>query len=200
MNNFKITQDFENYKKLFLEENSKINLISKNDEQYLYEKHIYDSLAIKLFFDKQTALAATLLDIGTGGGFPAIPIAIEYPQIKVSAIDSITKKINSLKRLTDRLNLTNVELINDRVENLKGRKFDIITSRAVGKIDLILNYSNSLINSNGHIVLYKSKTAHEELENAKPLMNRLNLKLEDIIEYSLPTEENYIRYLVIIKK
>ena len=87
-----ITHDFTDYKKCFLEENSKHNLISKNDEKVLYEKHIYDSLSIKFFFDKYKIEKAKILDIGCGGGFPCLPIAIEYPNMKITGIDSIRKK------------------------------------------------------------------------------------------------------------
>lgn len=82
---------YNKYIEIFLEENSKVNLISKNDEKFLWEKHIYDSLAVSVFFDKY-GTPKTLLDIGTGGGFPSVPIALTYPQIKVTAVDSIAKK------------------------------------------------------------------------------------------------------------
>ena len=83
---------FSEYIKAFLEQNSKLNLISKNDEKLLWEKHIFDSLAIEKFFEKYNTAPKTLLDFGTGGGFPAIPIALAYPEIEVTAMDSIGKK------------------------------------------------------------------------------------------------------------
>ena len=78
-NNFTINSNFEEYKNAFLEENAKHNLISKNDEKVLFEKHIYDSLSINLFFEKYNIEKANILDIGCGGGFPCLPIAIEHP-------------------------------------------------------------------------------------------------------------------------
>ena len=120
----KIKSDFTNYKLAFLEENSKHNLISKNDERYLYEKHIYDSLSIKLFFEKYDIKRARILDIGCGGGFPCVPLAIEFSEMKIVGIDSIRKKINSVQSISEKLNLKNLELICDRAENLKGEKFD----------------------------------------------------------------------------
>ena len=93
---------YEDYIKIFLEENSKVNLISKNDEKYLWEKHIYDSLAIKLFFEKYK-LPKNLLDIGTGGGFPSVPVALTYPQIRVTGIDSIAKKIRAVNSIKEKL-------------------------------------------------------------------------------------------------
>ena len=100
-------QLINNYKKLFLEKNSILNLISKNDEKYLDEKHIFDSLSIKYFFEKYPNLYQRMLDIGTGGGFPALPIAIEYPNISVTGIDSIAKKINAISDIAENLQLKN---------------------------------------------------------------------------------------------
>ena len=129
-NRFKICANFEGYKKVFLEENAKLNLISKNDEKVLFEKHIYDSLAIKLFFEKYKISKANLLDIGCGGGFPSVPIAIEFPDINVVGIDSIRKKINSINTIKEALTLNNLSTICDRVENIGNMRFDIITDKA----------------------------------------------------------------------
>lgn len=158
MNKFTIQKDFTDYKKAFLEENSRINLMSKNDEKVLYEKHIYDSLAIKLLFDKLDTLPTTILDIGTGGGFPSIPIAIEYPEISVTGIDSIQKKINAITNIAKNLNLKNIKFIRDRVENLNGQEFDIITSRAVAQTSQLIEYAYPLLKKGGYLVLYKSKS------------------------------------------
>lgn len=87
------TKTFQKFQEIFLEKNKFLNLISKKDAKYLWEKHIQDSLAIKLFFDRHKKNYKNLLDIGTGGGFPSLPIAIAYPNIQVVGIDSIRKKI-----------------------------------------------------------------------------------------------------------
>ena len=195
-----IKSDFKDYKQAFLEENAKHNLISKNDEKFLYEKHIYDSLSIKLFFEKYNITNAQVLDIGCGGGFPCLPVAIEFPDIKITGIDSIRKKINSVQEIKEKLNLNNLELICDRVENLKNKKFDIVVSRAVADMAKISDYALPLLKQNGYFVAYKSKKALEELENAKPILKKHNAKLIDIIEYTLPLEEVYERNLVCIKK
>lgn len=200
MNKFEIKNDFNEYKKAFLEENSKINLMSKNDEKVLYEKHIYDSLAIKLLFDKLDTLPNTILDIGTGGGFPSIPIAIEYPEISVTGIDSIQKKVNAITNIAQKLELKNIKFIRDRVENLKGKEFDMITSRAVAQTSQLIEYAYPLLKKGGYLVLYKSKTVNEEIETAKPLIRKLHLKISDVIEYSLPLEDNFNRCLLVLQK
>ena len=199
-NNMIINTDFTQYKELFLEENSKHNLISKNDEKFLWEKHIYDSLSIKLFFEKYNIKNAEILDIGCGGGFPCLPMAIEFPNIKITGIDSIRKKIASVENIAQKLNLKNINLIADRVENLKNRKFDIVVRRAVADMSKISQYALPLIKKNGYFVAYKSKKALEELDNAKIIIKNLGGEVIDIIEYTLPLEEVYERNLVCIKK
>ena len=198
-NKFDITADFNEYKKAFLEENAKLNLISKNDEKVLFEKHIYDSLAIKLFFDKYKITKVNLLDIGCGGGFPCVPIAIEYPEISVIGIDSIRKKINSINTIKETLKLNNLSTICDRVENIGNKRFDIITSRAVADLAKISEYALPLLKKGGYFVAYKSKKALEELEGAKKVLKKFNADVVDIINYTLPLEEVYERNLIIIR-
>ncbi len=201
MDKFDIKSDFTKYKQLFLEENSKHNLISKNDEKFLYEKHIYDSLAIKLFFEKYGKKDnSTLLDIGTGGGFPSIPIAIEFGDIKVTGLDSIRKKINSINVIKNKLKLENLDTICARAETLKDKKYDIITSRAVAKLAEISKYAIPLLKNDGYFLAYKSKKAKEEIEEAKFKIKQCRAEIIDIIEYTLPTEEVYERNLIVIKK
>lgn len=196
----KINSNFIDYKQAFLEENSKHNLISKNDEKLLYEKHIYDSLSIKLFFEKYNIKKAQILDIGCGGGFPCLPVAIECPDLNIIGIDSIKKKINSVQIIANKLDLKNLELICDRVENLKNKQFDIIISRAVADMAKISEYALPLLKKGGYFVAYKSKKALEELEGAKSVLKKYNAKVIDIIEYTLPLEEIYERNLVCVKK
>lgn len=191
---------YEEYMKIFLEENSKVNLISKNDEKYLWEKHVFDSLAIENFFEKfDTSKIKTVLDIGTGGGFPSIPIAITYPHLKVTALDSIAKKIRSVQTIKDKLNIENLEPICTRVENLDA-KFDMITSRAVSSLKNICEYALPKLKKGGYFVAYKSRKTPQEIEEANSILKKYNSKIVDIIEYSLPLEENHERNLIVILK
>ena len=191
---------YQEYMKIFLEENSKVNLISKNDEKYLWEKHVFDSLAIENFFEKfDTSKIKTILDIGTGGGFPSIPIAITYPHLKVTALDSIAKKILAVQTIKDKLNIENLEPICTRVENLDA-KFDMITSRAVSSLKNICEYALPKLKKGGYFVAYKSRKTPQEIEEANSILKKYNSKIVDIIEYSLPLEENHERNLIVILK
>jgi len=189
---------YKDYIECFLEENSKVNLISKNEEKYLWEKHIYDSLAISLFLGKYNPKAETLLDIGTGGGFPAVPLALTYPELKVTAVDSIAKKIRAVDAIKHKLNIRNLETVCTRIENLDG-KFDIVTSRAVSSLKTICEYAFPKLNKNGYFVAYKSKKYKEEIEEAAGVLKKHKFEVVDVIEYELPVEEKHVRNLIIIK-
>ncbi|MGN1152411.1 MAG: 16S rRNA (guanine(527)-N(7))-methyltransferase RsmG [Candidatus Gastranaerophilaceae bacterium] len=192
--------DFSKYMEAFLERNSVLNLISKNEEKFLYEKHIYDSLSIKLFFDKYNIVSGNLLDIGSGGGFPALPIALVYPKISVTALDSIQKKINAILAIKQELNITNLDVICDRAENLKEEKYDIITSRAVAPIEVLVKYAAPLLEPEGYFVAYKSKRSVEEIHDAELVLKKHKLKCIDMINYTLPLDEVYERKLLIFKR
>lgn len=189
--------DFEDYMKVFLEQNSKLNLISKNDEKFLWEKHIFDSLAISKVFEKFPK-GKTLLDIGTGGGFPSVPAAIVYPEIEVFALDSIRKKINAIENMKAALNLQNLHTICERAENLD-KKFDIITSRAVAPLKIISSYAAPLLKKSGYFIAFKSRRANEEIQEAQSVLKKFKLEIADIIEYELPLCENHTRNFIVIK-
>ena len=166
----------------------------------MYEKHIYDSLGIKLFFEKYNITSANILDIGCGGGFPCVPIAIEYPDFKITGIDSIRKKINAINEIKNILNLTNLSTICDRVENLNDKKFNIITSRAVADLKIITDYALPLLKKGGYFIAYKSRKTQEEIENAKDILTKHKAKVKEIITYTLPLEEIYERNLIVIQR
>lgn len=189
---------YTDYMKAFLEENSRVNLISKNDEKYLWEKHVYDSLAIGEFF-KKYGTCKTLLDIGTGGGFPSVPVAIAYPEIKVTALDSIAKKIRAVQAMKDKLQIENLIPICSRVENMSG-EFDVVTSRAVASLKNICEYALPKTQKGGYFVAYKSRKTPEEIEESKNVLKKYKSKIIEIIEYDLPFEEKLTRNLIIIKR
>ena len=193
---------FDKYITEFLAQNSKLNLISKNDEKFLWEKHIYDSLSLSKFFEKFNIApkGKSLIDIGTGGGFPSIPLAIAYPEMSVTALDSIRKKINAISEIKERLELTNLNPVCERAENLKGKKYDFVTSRAVAAMKILIPYAIPLMKPDGYFIAYKSLRAEEELKEAESIIKKYNIKIKDIIEYDLPLAENHTRNLIIISK
>lgn len=191
-------KDFTKYIEVFLQQNSMLNLISKNDEKLLWEKHIFDSLAIEKVFEKYPK-GKTMLDIGTGGGFPSVPVAIAYPDIEVFALDSIRKKINAIENIKSELDIKNLHPVCERAENVN-EKFDIITSRAVAPLKVISGYAAPLLENDGIFVAYKSKRIDDEINDAKSVLKKYRLAVVDIIEYKLPLEDNFIRNLTVIKR
>lgn len=199
-----LNEKFENFSQLFKIYNSHTNLISKNDEKHLFEKHIYDSLALNLFLEKYHQNEnSTILDIGTGGGFPSIPLAIYYKDLSITPLDSIAKKIGFIELIQKELRLENLTPICKRVEELATTyksSFDIVTSRAVASLNTLLEYTIPYVKVGGYFVAYKSKNADEEIANAQNAFETLNAKLIDRIEYKLPLNEYHFRELLIIKK
>ena len=198
---FKKNSNLKKFSEVFLEKNKVINLISKNDEKVLFEKHIFDSLSIEKFFEKYNVKYAgmNMLDIGTGGGFPSVPIASCYPEINVVGLDSIAKKIRAIEDFKNDLKLDNLTLINDRAENLK-TKYDIVVSRAVSRLDKVVEYAMPLLKDGGYFVCYKSKQVFDEIREAKEAIFKKKAELLEVIEYKLPLKENFERFLVVIKK
>ena len=195
---------FEAYIEYFKEYNSKINLISKNDENVIFEKHICDSLGINGFFEKYNiGERINLLDIGAGGGFPSIPLAMYYKNINVTSVDSVNKKINYIKKVATDFNLENINAMCSRIEDLDKRyknSFDIVTSRAMAELRIILEYALPYIKNGGYFVAYKSKKAEDEIKNAQNALGILGAKIIDKINYSLPIEGIDKRVLIVIKK
>lgn len=190
--------DFSGFIKLFEEYNSHTNLMSKNDVQKLAEKHIPDSLTIERFFEKY-GNPENILDIGTGGGFPSVPIAIKYPEINVCALDSISKKIKFIEIVKENLKLKNLSPICTRIEDFKEKEnFDTVTSRAVADLAVILEYSAPFVKKNGYFVAYKSKTADDELISAENAIKILGLKFVEKIDVSKSDDE--YRCLLVFKK
>lgn len=185
--------------KLFEAYNQHTNLMSKNDVLKLAEKHIPDCLAINLFFEKYF-IPQKIADIGTGGGFPAIPIAIKFPDIEVFAVDSILKKIKFIELVKQELQIKNIYPICTRIEDFPQKNtFDTIVSRALAPLNSILEYAAPFVKINGYIVAYKAKSAGEELEQAENALKVLGIKFIEKISYNLP-DDNTERCLMIFQK
>ena len=180
--------------KLLVEWNNRINLTRIIEEEDVYLKHFYDSLTLIKAID--LTKVNTLCDVGTGAGFPGIVLKIVFPNLKITLIDSLQKRVNYLNEIIKDLELTNIIAIHTRGEDYK-ETFDVVTSRAVANIEKLVNYTMHLVNKNGVFIAMKGDI---DKELTKELENKLNKKynIEKIIRFNLPKEESQ-RSLVIIK-
>ena len=179
---------------LLIEWNKKINLtrIEKEDEVYL--KHFYDSLTIAKVVDLSEI--KTLCDIGTGAGFPGIVLKIFYPNLKITLIDSLQKRVNYLNEIIKDLGIDNIEAIHVRGEDYKGQ-YDVVTSRAVANIEKLLGYTMHLVSPTGIFVAMKGDIEKELTLDVKKKIEK-KYKIEKIEKFLLP-KENSNRSLVVIK-
>ena len=185
-----VLKDLNKWLLLFKEYNSHTNLISKNDVEQIFEKHIFDSLGILKYKEFNPNKSLKILDFGTGGGFPSVILAICFRNLNIIANDSIGKKIKFIEILKEELKLDNLTPIKERVENLPPQNVDYILSRAVGKTADVYKLTKKHLNNNGRIVLYKGKNVQDELLDFK--------HKTELVKYTLPTKEHHERYLVII--
>jgi 16S rRNA (guanine527-N7)-methyltransferase len=146
---FTATQDkqFEALEVLYREWNEKINVISRKDIEGIYEKHVLHSLSIAAVFDFVAGME--ILDLGTGGGFPGIPLAIFFPEVKFHLVDSIGKKIKVVQAVAEELGLENVTAEHRRAEEIRNHKFDMVVSRAVASLGELWRWSRPLLKKKG---------------------------------------------------
>jgi 16S rRNA (guanine527-N7)-methyltransferase len=138
---------FEALEGLYKDWNEKINVISRKDIDSLYEKHVLHSLSIAASFDFQPG--SEILDLGTGGGFPGIPLAIFFPEVKFHLVDSIAKKLKVVDAVAENIGLTNITTQHSRIEDIRNRKFDFVVSRAVAPLKDLWRWSKPLLKSRG---------------------------------------------------
>lgn len=189
-----ITDDQHNrlreLQKAFLEENSKLNLSAIREPEAVWIGNISDSLvALDLEIFQQSGLK--ILDIGTGGGFPLLPLAICKPDCKFFGMDSTQKKLDAIGRMTIALHLSNVRLLAGRFEE-KGRdtqhrdSYDIVTARAVAPLNVLLEYGAPFVKTGGYLVAWKSMKMETEMEESLLARAELSCHLKEQYEYELP--------------
>ena len=195
-------KQFERYFELLVEWNEKINLTAITDKEEVYLKHFYDSIApiLQGLIPNETI---KLLDIGAGAGFPSLPMKILYPQLDVTIIDSLNKRINFLQLLAQELDLDDVHFYHGRAEDLAQDKnfraqYDFVTARAVARMQVLSELTIPYLKVGGKLLALKASNAPEELLEAKNALNLLFSKVEDNLSYVLPNGDP--RYITVVEK
>ncbi len=179
--------------------NEQMNLTRITAKEDVYLKHFYDSLTLTKVIDLNQNLS--LCDVGTGAGFPGIVLKIVFPNLKITLIDSLQKRINYLNDIIQKLELKEIETIHTRAEDyakINREKFDIVTARAVANLKVLSELCIPMVKEQGYFIAMKANI-EEELENSKDILKNLNGKIEKIETFYLPIE-NSIRNIISIKK
>lgn len=189
----------EKFYNLLIEWNQKINLTRITEKEDVYLKHFYDSLTITKVIDLNNV--DSLCDVGTGAGFPGIVLKIMYPNLKITLIDSLQKRVNYLNEIIKELNLDNIEAIHLRAEDYaknNREKYDIVTARAVTNLKLLSELCIPMVKENGYFIPLKANV-DDEITESKNILNELKSKIEKQESFNLPIE-NSIRNILLIKK
>lgn len=195
-------KQFETYFRLLVEWNEKINLTAITDKEEVYLKHFYDSIApiLQGYIDNSPL---SILDIGAGAGFPSIPMKILYPKIDITIIDSLNKRINFLNILANELELSGVHFFHGRAEDFGQdkvfrAKFDIVTARAVARMQVLAELTIPFLKVNGRLIALKAAAAEEELISAEKALKTLFSQVTVNKNYKLPNGDD--RNITIVSK
>lgn len=197
--NIYLNPKFELYYNYLISENEKYNLTAITQKDDVYIKHFIDSISLNKIIDLNKSIS--LCDVGSGAGFPGIPLKLCYSNLQVTLVEPTVKRVNFLKNLCNQLNV-DVNIINNRAEDCVNdyrNVFDIVVARAVANTPILLELLVGFVKINGYIVLYKGDKGKQEINEARNALNILGCNCEEIIEYDLPNNSGK-RTLLKIKK
>ena len=197
-------RQFERYLELLQEWNEKINLTAITQREEVYLKHFYDSLTAGLYVNFSEGVHS-LCDVGSGAGFPSIPLKIIYPELHITIVDSLNKRITFLEKVVEELGLSGVLLYHDRAETFGQNKqfratFDFVTARAVARMSVLAELCMPLLKKNGTFIAMKAAHAPEELNEAVSAIGKLGGKVRESHSFNLPEDAGERTIILIDKK
>lgn len=195
---------FLKYYELLLEWNSFMNLTSITDLKDVFKKHFVDSISLVKAVPDLSKISYSLIDVGSGAGFPGIPLKILFPDLKITLLDSLNKRVRFLSEVSEQLNLKNIIIVHGRAEEYAREKnirenFDLCVSRAVSNLATLSEYCIPFIKKGGYFISYKADQVGDELEASKKAVNVLGGKIINQISFQLP-DSDIGRNLIVIKK
>lgn len=201
LNNHQVEQ-LDGYLSLLVETNKNVNLTSITDDDEIWLKHFYDSLTPLIYFDDLQG-DKTLADIGTGAGFPGVVLKIAQPKLEVTLVDSLNKRLNFLNEVIGKLDLKGIKTVHSRAEDFSQNpiyreQFDFVTARAVASTSTLLEYLLPATKIDGKVILYKSASFLDELNEAKNAIKTLGGEIGTIDQFELPNGD--ARVLIEINK
>lgn len=202
LSDFQVEQ-FMVYYEMLAEWNQVMNLTAITEYNAVLKKHFIDSLSLCKAYD--TSKNISCIDVGTGAGFPGLALKIAYPNMKVTLLDSLQKRIQFLDAVIQKLELTGIETIHGRAEDyakpgMLREKFDLSVSRAVANLSTLSEYCLPFVKKGGYFISYKSEKIAEEMEEAENSISILGGEVKGQIEFMLPDSDIYRNLFVIIKK
>lgn len=202
LNDQQMTQ-FNRYFELLVEWNKKINLTAITELEEVYLKHFYDSLTVAMHVEMDDQ-GYRLVDVGSGAGFPSIPLKIAFPNLDITIVDSLNKRINFINEVVNELGLEGVHAYHDRAETFGQNpqfrgQFDFATARAVARLNLLAEFCLPLVKKDGQFLAMKAQQSDDEIEEAKYAIAVLGGKFAEDIQFDLPAEAGE-RHILRIEK